>query len=757
MRVDHRVKIAGLLLALFAAGCSPLGGMTGNGFDLAGISKTIEKPPVQEGALDNAQDASQAEAAAAVLPVKDLPVGTDVGNQYLKQLPDRIATPAEEKLLAGEGVLLNFDNADIYEVVQVIAEMLDLSFIIDPQVKGVVNIRSGRKIPMNQLYAVFKKLLNINGLDIRSEGNYNYVYKVGQPGAQEVFGPERAGNLADSPRMVIQIIPVMHLPAAEAKKLLEPYKSEQGDIAILDNPNTLFISDYESKVVDMMMILAKVDISPLATFKVRMVRVNRAPLFDLRDELAEIMTALKVNKQGFDGVTIMALERVNSLLLLSGNQELLESATRWISELDVIPSEGRDNIYIYNVRNSVASELAALVNDLISDQPGTGVRSQPDAPAPAPAADAKPADAAAARPAPALTPVAPPSPAVTKTGKAGGAAGEEGAGPGLRFAGQPALIPDDSRNVILLRALPADYARLVKLLERLDNMPRQVLIEVMVAEVALTDSWEMGIEWALKKQGKIDGRTYTNYFTSNTKIPNGDAAEAILHNNLLSTGTGFTYSVLNSAGELAGVLNAIADNNDLTILSSPQVMVLNNETATVNVGEQVPIITTQTGSTTNPESLNQTIQYKDVGVILKVTPKINYDGIIILNIDQQVSSAVKNTLSGVESPSISNRQLTTKLAVRDGQTVFMGGLIENKTNYVDSGIPLLKDIPILGWLFKYQQEQKDKTELLVMITPYVIESEDVLGQYVKQFDQRMADFRRRLHGGEKQKDAPAAD
>jgi general secretion pathway protein D len=747
MRVEHRVKWAVLLLLLLTTqGCSAL--KTESGFDLAGISKGIEKPPVREGVLDNSQESSQdislSEDAAQAQPVKDLTALIEGGNPYLKKLPGSVATPAEEKILSGDGVLLNFDNADIYEVVQVIAEILDLSFIIDPQVKGMVNIRSGRKIPMAQLYAVFKKLLNINGLDIRSEGNYNYVYKVGQPGAQEVFGPDRAGELKDSPRMVIQIIPVMHLPAAEAKKLLEPYKSAQGVIDELSNPNTLFISDYESKVVDMLMILAKVDTSPMASFKVRMVRVNRAPLFGLRDELTEIMNALKVNKQGYEGVSVMALERVNSLLLLSSNQELLDSATRWVQELDVVPSEGRDNIFIYNVRNSVASELAALVNDLISDQPGTGERPQP---VPAPAAQKAP-EAGAPRPAQAVTPVSPPAPAVRKTGKTAAEGGAEGVGPGLRFAGQPTLIADDSRNIILLRALPSDYTRLVKLLERLDNIPRQVLIEVMVAEVTLSDSWEMGIEWALHKYGKIDGRTYDNSFINNTKIANGTAAAPILNNDLLSTGSGFTYSILNSAGELAGVLNAIADDNNLSILSSPQVMVLNNETATVNVGESVPVVTSQTGDIANSSNLNQTIQYKDVGVILKVTPKINFDGIIILNIDQQVSSAASNNLGGSTSPKISNRQLSTKLAVRDGQTIFMGGLISNNINNVNSGIPLLMDIPLLGWLFKYQQEQKEKKELLVMITPYVIESEDVLGQYVKSFNEKMDGFRKRLNGTE---------
>lgn len=748
MRLDQMLKrFAGVLL-LVAWGCAGMGGATENAFDLAGISRSIEKPREKEVALDEGQDISLAEEELKVVPVKDLETRADAGNPYLRRLPV-IGKPDLPAAFAEEGVLLNFDNADIYEVIQVIAEILDLSYIIDPQVKGLVNIRSGRKIPMSELYAVFKKLLNINGLDIRSEGEYNYIFKPqAKSGPQKVLGFGQVGELRESPDLVIQVMPVMHLPADEAKKLLEPYKSEQGSIDTMQNPNTLFISDYESKVLDMMTILAKLDISPLATLKIRMVRVDKAPLFDLRDELTEILTSLKINKQGHDGVTVMALERVNSLLLVSGNKELLDSTTRWITELDVIPSEGRDNIYIYNVRNSVASELSALVSDLISDQPGTGVRAAAETPAPAPAATESTGTRRSTLPPP--TPA--PTPAVVKTGAAAGLkAGEAGAG--MRFAGEPVLIPDDSRNIILLRALPADYSRLVKLLERLDNMPRQVLIEVMVAEVSLSDSWSMGVEWALHKQGTIDGRSYNNNLANNIKDLGGSATPADIGSNT----AGLTYTVLNSAGEVAGMLNAIADNNDLSILSSPQVMVLNNETATVNVGESVPIVTSQTGDISSTTNLNQTIQYKDVGVILKVTPKINYDGIIILDIDQQVSSAASNTLSGVQSPKISNRQLNTKLAVQDGQTIFMGGLISNNVNYIDSGVPLLKDIPLLGWIFKYQTESKEKKELLVMITPYVIESEDVLGQYTKSFNEKMDGLRKRLQGREEPGHAPTGD
>ena len=184
-------------------------------------------------------------------------------------------------------------------------------------------------------------------------------------------------------------------------------------------------------------------------------------------------------------------------------------------------------------------------------------------------------------------------------------------------------------------------------------MPRQVLIEVMVAEVSLKDEWEMGVEWGIKENSvNIDGKTFDNYYTSNLDGVGNSVIGVDPITDLAATAFGFTYQLLESGGDAIGVLNAIAGDTDVSILSSPQIMVLNNETAMVNVGEQVPIVTSQTGdiSTSN---LNQSIEYKDTGVILKVTPRINYDGIIIMEINQQVSSVKANTSSGIESPIIS--------------------------------------------------------------------------------------------------------
>lgn len=696
------------LVFLFLAGCAEKEGMAPY-IDLEEIRMKIIK--VQDPSAVLEADTVKKDTVRQQPRVQDLTIETAGVNDYLKGLSSLgIQQPSAGH---GEGLLLNFDNADIYEVIQIIAETLDLNYIIDPQVKGVVNIRSGKKIPNEQLFAIFQKILHINGLDIRSEGQYDYIFVNKKNSSLIINGPEKISSLREGPRVIIQIVPVMNLASAKAVKLVEPYLSSQGSIHNLAGQNTLLICDYESKVVEALMLLSRVDISPLAGLQLRLVKVEKAPLFDIRDELVEIFLAMGVNKKDFEGVTLIPLERVNSLLLISKNEFLIETCLKWVSDLDVVPSQDRDNIYIYNVRNTVASELAELVNKLISEE-------SPKSSTPGSRSNTKTSNKFKKNTSPKSSLSRKSTLSTAKSPLSS-----------LRFGGTPMLLADDNRNIVLIRSLPVDYSRLVKLLERLDNMPRQVLVEVLVAEISLTNELEFGVEWAVhNKKLNINDSNYTQNFATD----------------FTNLAAGFSYNVIDSSENIVSMLQALASENNLTILSSPQILVLNNETAKIDVGQEVPIVTTETYSDTitTTDSVDKTVEYKNTGVILEVTPKINYNGIIILDVDQEVSSAEENTTSGINSPIISKRQVKTKMAVKDGQSILIGGLIRNETNYLESGVPFLKDLPLLGYLFKYQKEKQVKQELLIMITPYVIETENVLDQYIKAFQEKSQGLRQQM-------------
>lgn len=700
-----------LLMAIILGGCSQVNTSEHRTwFDLVEINDNVMRtkqeapaePPVDGDIESNGQSAVETPR------LRDLSSKDNSGNHYLDAMT---AKPPERKgdAVEGEGVMLNFDNADIYEVIQVVSETLGLSYIIDPNVKGSVNIRSGQKIPNDQLFTIFKKLLNINGLDIRNEGQHDYIFVAGKPVSMAIYDKDQLGLLKESPKLITQIVPVVHMSSAAAQKLIEPYLSEHAVVYDLAEQNTLIITDFESQIVDGLMILSRMDVSSLSSLVVKVLRVEQAPLFDLKDELTEVLSALKVNKKDYEGVQIIPMERVNSLMLIGYNEELVRTAIKWANELDRAPTEGRDSIYIYNVRNSVATELSDLVNSLIKEKEKKSTsKSSSKSKTLRPPGTPKTASA----------PPAVPNPTSSSSSVAGGPSLAS-----MQFAGEPVLIPDDARNIILIRALGMDYKRIMKLLERLDNMPMQVLIEVLVAEVSLTDDLKYGVEWALK-----NNKTYIRDGEISFNSANGLAGGLIF----------------DSSTDIFKLVNFLATKNDFSILSSPQVLVLNNEAATVNVGEQVPIVTSQITDSTLSTSSNQTVQYKDTGVILNVTPRINADGIILLEIDQQVSQVKSATTGGLNSPTISTKQIKTKLAVHDGQSILMGGLIDKNESKSENGIPILKDIPYLGAIFKSKTDNYRKTELLIMVTPFVIESEDVLNQYVENFKEKMLALRKDL-------------
>lgn len=704
------VVLAYLLSLLTLLGCTPISQPdmpTTRDIDLADIRSRIKKTPHSSVLLEQEDD---------IHPPGDTPTGEpsvqgDGSNRDLLQITKANSgqqLPAPEGEVAGSGITLNFDNADIYEVIHIMGDLLQLNYIIDPAVKGVVNIRSAQDIPVTELGEVFLKILHINGLDLRNEGKHSYIFPSPKPYSGKFSTVDDIGGLRPSSRIVLQIVPLLHLQAADSIKLVDSYLSPNGSIQALENHNWLLIHDYETNIIDILQILSQLDISPLASLNVRLVRIHNAPIEEIKEELTEIFNALNINKGNQGGLSIVPLGQVNSLLLVSPSEFLVENGVHWIKELDIIEGSDRDNIYIYNARNTVASELAELVSRLITEDSDSKLKKK-----------TKTSKTTA-----------------NKEQKTREPVGQSSAPPlsSLRFAGAPMLIADDNRNIVLIRALPQDYSRLVKLLERLDSLPRQVLVEVIVAEVFLKDELSLGVEWAIKnnKLGWHNGTKFDMDITSSVFN-----TENVLTNGL--------SMLINSGDDIAALLNALSGTTNLSILSSPQVLVLNNETAIVNVGEEVPIVTSSTENNADAAKVDKTIQYKDTGVILEVTPQINYNGIILLDIKQTISKALEIPENGVQSAPIRKRELQTKLAVKDGQSILIGGLIGTDRTVSTSGIPLLKDIPLLGYLFKYESQKVDKTELLIMLTVYVIESEHVLDQYIKDFEVTMDGLRGELH------------
>ena len=672
-----------ILIALLLPGCAIHAPLTSPSVNLAEINQQIVRP---------SESILASPGSAPVEPRSKDFASVDHGDNPLLSKVNPSSVQAKQPTKGeGGGIMLNFDNANIHEVIKVFAETLNFNYIVNPKVEGAVSIRSGNPIPKNQLFTVFKKLLHTSGLDIIPEGDHYYIFVSDKTSPQAINGPGQVGNLKNSSRVVTQIVPLLYLKSTDALNLISPYLSGQSMKYDLPEQNTLIVTDLETKIADVVQILSFLDVSPLASYKMRLIRIENALLPDLHRELTQLLVATKLDKTGpgsenvVDSVNIIPLERVNSLLVISQNAFLISNVDAWISQLDVSPQDSKGQT-IYRVRNSAASELAQLVNTyLTNDEPKANA---------VPALKQDSDQPAAATPAPVAAPSTP-----------------------------SALVPDDRRNVILIRPKqPSEALRIVKLLESLDSVPSQVLIEVMVAEITLNDRLEYGLEWALKNNSSFLGSTnFANFVDPATLL-------------------GSTGSIIK--GDLRGLFNALANETDVSILSSPQVLVENNSSATINVGDQVPIINAEiVPSSSNGQTLTRSIQYRDTGVILHVTPRIGSDGLISLDVDQQVSNATENVLSGISSPVISTRQLKTRFSVKTGQSIMIGGMIRRDTNTRDIGVPFLKDIPGLGFFFNSHKSNATRTELVLMLTPYVIDSQDVLAQYDQAFRGKLAALR----------------
>lgn len=681
-----------ILIGVLLPGCAVHAPLTSPSVNLAEINQHIVRP---------AESIPASPEAVSVEPrSKDFVAGDHGNNPLLSKVSPSSVQAKQPAKGEGGGIMLNFDNANIHEVIKVFAETLNFNYIVNPKVEGAVSIRSGNPIPKSQLFTVFKKLLHTSGLDIIPEGDHYYIFVSDKTSPQAINGPGQVGNLKNSSRVVTQIVPLLYLKSTDALNLVSPYLSGQALKYDLPDQNTLIVTDFETKIADVVQILSFLDVSPLASYKMRLIRVENASLPDLHRELTQLLAATKLSKTGsgtesaVDSVSIIPLERVNSLLVISQNAFLISNVDAWIGQLDVLSQDSRGQI-IYRVRNSSASDLAQLVNTyLANDEPKAKAVS-------APTVDN---GQAAVSPAAPITPTAVPIAAAAA-------------------ASSSALVPDDKRNVILIRSKqPSETLRIVKLLESLDSVPSQVLIEVMVAEITLNDRLEYGLEWALKNNSSFLGSTnFANFVDPATLL-------------------GSTGSIIK--GDLRGLFNALANETDVSILSSPQVLVENNALATINVGDQVPIINAEiVPSSANGQTLTRSIQYRDTGVILHVTPRIGSDGLISLDVDQQVSNATENVLSGISSPVISTRQLKTRFSVKTGQSIMIGGMIRRDTNTRETGVPFLKNIPGFGFLFNSHKSNATRTELVLMLTPYVIDSQDVLAQYDQAFHGKMAALR----------------
>jgi general secretion pathway protein D len=658
-------------------------------------------------------------------------------------------------------VVFNFDNADIEIVLQATSELLVFNYVLSPEVRGKkVTVQTTGRIPVDDIFPVLLTILDVNGLAAVKSGNvYRIIAKQGAPQTptRTIVGAEVDPALPGD-EVVTVIVTLKYVSAQDAVGLLRPFVPSQAALTSHRDTNLLAITDVAANVRRLLDIVKLVDVD-VASNELQIIQLKHADAQEVAQILSQLFASGRFRGSGAQlpaGVTpptpaptapttprpttptpagagpaaessteraplIVPERRSNSLIIYARKQEM-DTIRRLIEKLDA-DVYGGQRVFFYFCENTKARDLAATLDAIFGR--GTGAApSQPSQPS-----QLAPTTGGRAPGLPSQTQIQP-SARPTTTGV--GAGRVEGLfGEGVGGASETRFIPDEVTNSIIVTTYPRTWAEIEPIIKKLDRMPRQVLIEVLAAEVTLDDSTSLGIEWAIR-HGRFDANfTGTGNISSR---PPPDLLNPALGLLGASSATGFFAPGLNfftfAAKEFLVALNLLASQDKVNILSSPSVMTTENKKAVINVSKSVPVLTSQqttlggTVTTTANQTTGivgtQTVEYKDVGIVLTVTPRIGEQGTVALDVKQEVNDILQQQTPPTGSPSFSKREAETSVVLLNNQTLVLGGLIQSKREIIKTGIPFLNRIPVFGYLFGNTTEGISKTELLLLITPRVV-------------------------------------
>lgn len=618
----------------------------------------------------------------------------------------------------GEGFDLNFDNASLTEVVKVIlADTLKVPYSYDPRVQGQVTLSSGRAVSRDELLTVLESTLRMNGaVLVPGEGGGYRIVPAGEAVSGDVgrisMGPEGASV----PGFGISVLPLNYVSADAMLRLLDNFLTRGGSAKADAHGNLLLIRG-TSRERQLLMEAA-------TSFDLDWLRGQSAGIFPLvhstPDELiAEITPAMRAEEGEpvASMIRFQPIHRLNAVMVLTRQSNYLDLSAKWIRRLDRSSAAGH-GVYVYRVEHGKAAEMALLLNDTLN--PGASGQRRSSRPTEvAPGRDvvalaSKGTTGTTARPdgpTQLTQPRTVPTQIKTATNRfergprrqesLAGITGIDGAsssqnGPEVR------IVADEINNVLLIRANPGDYDRILGVLRQLDQPPLQVMIHATIAEVTLNNNLRYGVQFFLKS-GK-----FTGFSTNTTEIP------------IAPRMPGLNF-VIGSIADPRVVLDALAGLTQVKVVSSPSVVVVDNQPAILKVGDEVPVTTQQVISTENPNApIVNSIRFRDTGVILKVIPRIHPTDLVTMEIDQEISNVVNEGEGSTLTPRIAQRQISSTISVQSGQMVALGGLISEEHTRERSGIPGADRIPVLGELIGNHQRGKKRTELIVFIRPQVI-------------------------------------
>ena len=595
----------------------------------------------------------------------------------------------------GQQVSLNFVDAPVQEFVRVVFdEVLKEPVVIDASLKGSVTIRTQSPVSRDVAIELVRQALQANGASLVRSGE---AYRISARADSK--GNRRMGES-------VRVLPLRYITADEAKSALSAFGQSGVDFSIGPNGQFIVLSGSAFDLDNIEQALAVLDVDQMKGTSFGLFPLREAAAGALANELNQMFG----RPNDLRLFRALPIDRMNAVLVMASHAQLLSKARAWLTRLDQADRDGR-KIYVYTVQNRRAPDIAKIISAVI-DTSGKG--KQPDIP-----------------PAPVSPQLTPSTGAMTKGPSSLSTFSSPRAGPDYtssisendsdKKTNGPRVTADAATNSIVVTANVEEWRVIQSALRRLDVMAPQVLIEATIAEVTLNNTLSHGVRWYFE-QG--------NHSTALVASDGTGASSPF--------GPGFNYAF--GVPKAKVVLNALEQITDVNVISSPALTVLDNQTARLQVGDQVPIITRSAVSVAAPDApVVSDIEMKDTGVILAVTPRVNASGLVVLEIMQEVSEVVPTTSSSLDSPTIRQRRLNSSVAVYSGMDIVLGGLISTSRNRDDNGVPLVMEIPVIGNLFKSDaKKQEGRTELLVILRPTVMARRADIKYITDEIEARMA-------------------
>lgn len=607
-----------------------------------------------------------------------------------------------DALGSGDAVDIDLDGVSISDAAQtIIGDILSANYVVDEGVSGTITIYTSTPVSRNSVLSIFEAALQAKGAALIEEGGIYRITTV----EQALIGP-RSYTIGDVDRQSgvgfgVQVVPLRFISALEMERILKPISTAGAIVRVDTNRNLLVLNGSRRELDSLLEAIRLFDVDWLRGMSFALIPVRASEPKDLARELAEVFSTSD------DGALAGMLkfipnERLNAILAISTQPSYLDQARKWVERLDNPEATGGDQLFVYNVQNRPAKELAQVLNSFLSgtsSNQDSGGLVQPGATAVVSRTEADGQDNATTRQNSFGAPSIPDDRA-------------SGSNNNTR------VVADDGNNSLLIYASPTEFQRIGNLLERLDLMPSQVMIEATIAEVTLNDELSYGLRWFFE-----NAESQITFSDAN----NGAVAPSF---------PGFSYLFTGNDAKVA--LSAISSITDVKVVSSPTLMVLDNRTARLQVGDQVPVATQSAVNIANPNTpIVNSVTFRDTGVILDITPRVNDSGMVVLEIGQEVSSVRSTTTSGIDSPTIQQRRIDTTVAIHDGDSLALGGLIEDSRNVTSAGVPFLEKIPLLGEAFKSKTKKVKRTELLILITPRIVRDRDEAQAATEEFRERL--------------------